>query len=790
MAYDRFLIAPINSGLQTDLRPWLIQDDAWEQLDNVYVFRGRIRKRFGSILTGTSPLTSRARVQIGTTDGTGALAGTVPGIIWKIGQQFSIGAAIYTVYQANGALFQTIATTTATYNTADGAYVFAGAPINTPVYFYPAEPVMGLPLFESGPINNHPTVAFDTQFAYQFAGGAWFRSVNNGTLQPTFHGNNSQFFWGTNWQSAVSSQVALFVSNFNVNVGTGMVTDDPIWSYNGTTWAPFSYEPDVTINPGATNQQPFTVTQATAVTGAIILNYVQSALIMIVFKNRLILLNTIENNANGASAFNTGTPATTGITPTNYLTSTNTAYPWRCRYSQYGSPFSRNAWLEQNQVFTPAIGGQLLNAAGGGYVDAATDEAIISAEFIKDRLIVYFERSTWELAYTGNEIQPFSWYKLNTELGSESTFSIVPFDKITLAVGEQGIHACNGANVERTDNLIPDQVFQIRTANNGVQRVWGIRDYYTELIYWTFPTSNADATANTYPNKVLVYNYKTGSWAFNDDSITAFGYFEQQDGITWATATTTWAASNFTWESATTQPDFRQIIAGNQQGFIFILAPDIGRNAPVLQITNITSPPNPNIVLTIMDHNLSEGDYIVIENTQGTLLLNGLSVPVTQVIDSNNVAIGSFLNLTQYTGGGTATRLSQINMLSKQWNPYVDKGKNVFLAKIDFGVQKTSNGQITVDYYPSSTQVSLLEGGQDTGTIIGNNILETKPYDAVPLEAFQTRLWHPIYFQGDGECIQININSAAQMNFTNIMWEDFQLEGMILHTMPTASRLE
>lgn len=40
MAFDRFLIAPMQSGLQTNLRPWLIQDDAFSQLNNAYLFRG------------------------------------------------------------------------------------------------------------------------------------------------------------------------------------------------------------------------------------------------------------------------------------------------------------------------------------------------------------------------------------------------------------------------------------------------------------------------------------------------------------------------------------------------------------------------------------------------------------------------------------------------------------------------------------------------------------------------------------------------------------------------------
>ena len=47
MPMDRFLIAPFNTGLQRDLKPWLIMEDAFTSLVNSYVFRGRIKKRFG-----------------------------------------------------------------------------------------------------------------------------------------------------------------------------------------------------------------------------------------------------------------------------------------------------------------------------------------------------------------------------------------------------------------------------------------------------------------------------------------------------------------------------------------------------------------------------------------------------------------------------------------------------------------------------------------------------------------------------------------------------------------------
>ena len=751
MAYDRFMIAPVNSGLQTDLKPWLIQDDAWAQLNNAYVFRGRVRKRFGSELMGTgwssvatAPLYSRLRIMVGTTDGAGDLSATVPGAIFKVGQMFSIGDNMFTVYNsAAGAqpMLKTGGTaTTYTYNIGTGAYVFVGAAVTTAVYFYPADPVMGITNYETGTINNHPSYAFDTQFAYLFSGGSWNRSDTAGV--PVWRGTDLHFFWTTNWQAIVNTPPVLFVTNFNAAIGAPVpATDDPIYTFGNpsSTWAAFSA---LTIFKTAGD-------------------FVQTAKIIVPFKNRLILLNTIENIAGVHVAF------------------TN-----RCRFSHNGSPFATNAWLEPNQT----TGGQ--NADGAGYIDASTEEQIVSAEFTKDRLIVYFERSTWELAYTGNEIQPFVWQKINTELGSESTFSTISFDKQILTIGNTGVHACNGSNVERIDNLIPDQIFTIRDKDNGPARIWGIRDYFTEMVYWTFPSTN-QVPSEKFPTRVLVYNYKNGTWAFNDDCITAFGYFEQQTGATWAIQTETWAVANFAWRSGTISAQFRQVIAGNQQGFVFIIDDEESRNAPVMQITNMDNT-TPYLILLIIDHTLNVGDYIYIENAQGVTFSTTYTIyPVYQVIDPDHVSAGPATFTGTYTGGGTAARVSNLGILSKQWNPYVDKGRDVYLAKIDFGVLRTTAGQVTVDYFPSASEMSMIDEGINTGAILGTNVLETFPYPTVLFEAVQDRLWHPVYFQTEGQCIQILIHmSAAQLANPAIALADFELEGLMLHVMATSSRLQ
>ena len=774
MPYDRFLIGPQDGSFQTSLKPWAIPDSAFAQLNNAYVFRGRIRKRFGSILMNSSQLLSRLRVQVGTY---GSQTSPVPGSVFKIGQMFSIGTDIFTVYQ-NGAMLSTNANASGTFNTANGDWSItysSGAPSGaTPVYFYPAEPVMGLTNYESGPINNQPSYAFDTQFAYVYSNG-WFRS---GTLEFLLPGNLN-YVWTCNWEGLTPNIVTMFVTNFQVTNQNGAwtATDDPIWyTSDGSTWYPLNAQGTSPV--GYPDGFYFLPTGFNAFKGS----YVQTAKLIVSFKDRLLLLNTIENN-------NPNHNGTGG---------TNTHYPNRCRYSFNGSPFAQNAWYEPNTSDTSNTAGGLSIAAGAGWIDATTDEQIVSAEFIKDRLIVYFERSTWELAYTGNEKQPFLWQKLNTELGADSTFSVVPFDKEILCISNVGVHACNGSNVVRIDSKIPDEVFEIKNANSNTLRVAGVRDYQAETVYWTFPQTG---NSFTYNNKVLVYNYQNGSWAINDDCINVWGYFEQQTDMTWSSsAPITWENATFAWNSGIVQAQERQVIAGNQEGFVFICSFDETQNAPAMQLTNVVIDANPDFLdLSIVDHTLSvanpydaTGDYIYISNANGVTNLNGNIYPINSIIDANTVTIPVPAGFTgTYTGGGQITRVSNPQILTKQWNPYDKDGRNIYLAKVDFLVDNTQVGQVTVDFIISSAEDFQILEEALPGITAGNGVLETGPYASVPFEEEQVRLWHQVYFQADGESVQLYIYmSNSQITVPAIAFADLQIHAMVLSTMRTSYRLQ
>src|SRR5579872_2113968 len=139
MPFDRHLIANYKTGLQTDVRQWRLMDDAFHLIKNAYVWRGRVRKRFGSfyMVPSGSPLQSRLRISIGTTNGSGNLSVTVPGVIFAVGQLFSVGTEILTV-QSLGTpttLATTGTSTVHTFNTTTGAFVINGAAATTSVYY-------------------------------------------------------------------------------------------------------------------------------------------------------------------------------------------------------------------------------------------------------------------------------------------------------------------------------------------------------------------------------------------------------------------------------------------------------------------------------------------------------------------------------------------------------------------------------------------------------------------------------------------------------------------------------
>ncbi len=842
MAFDRFLIGynDNNSGFQSNLKPWLITDNAFEQLNNMYVLRGRLKKRFGTILMGGDQTSSRLRLDTSASYSDGIYSGTVPGSIFAVGQMFSVGEDIYTVYQLGtpAAMLSNNPLTSGTYDTSIGAFTITGESAAITVYFYPSTPVMGLTQYYVESTNSYNTLAFDTQFSYQFdpIGLGWFR---NSTGVSVWTGLDFQLFWMTDYQGAVSSSDALWVSNFNANdgirywdnttwnkpilnwtigtqintTGTGTFTGTVPGSSGfigqiftiGTTQflvvvangalTPISYSTALPLGNGtfntSTGAYTFTGTLANASLFFTGNNYIQTAQIIIQFQNRLLLLNTVEL-VNGVS----------------------TNFPNRVRYSAEGSALSASSWMQD-------IPGN------GSAIDASSQEAIITAQFVKNRLIVYFSSSTYELVYNSNQALPFVWQKINNELGAISTFSEIPFDKVTLGIDDTGIHACNGANVERIDNKIPQYPFSISNDEHGQDRVSGIRDYYNEMAYWTIPTTNR-SNSFYFPNQILVYNYVNDSWATIDDSFTTFGYFflpAASDGLTWGQTTTQWGRNVRLWNSNTSTTNTsttKAVIAGNQQGFVAVVQSDIVGNAQSLQITNFIINSDLTITISCINHNLSFASFVLLTGMNGLIftdslgnimdsLMGRVSVDPVSADTPNSFIITALDNASQlivitgtYLGGGNATLVSNLNVLTKQYNFYTEHDRNMYLSKVDFLVDSTQNGAVTADYLVSSTTISLVSEGLGTlaspGPLPGDGTLETSPYSLSNFEQFQTRLWHPVYMYAEGECVQLQLYMSPNQMYSYIVncdgttsyvaLNDFQMHAMVFYVTATTSRMQ
>src|SRR3989338_4383171 len=733
--YQKFYVGPTSdqfTGQISRFKPFLIPSAAFANLNNMYVFREVIRKRPGALVMDTTQpeaekqLYTRLRVNLGAQTAANTWSYTVPGTVFEVGQMFSIGSYCYTVVVAGapGVMITNSNTaTTATYNTATGAVVIVdtdAAIAGDDLYFYPAQPVMHLGQYEVVTTTAELTIAFDTQFAYEYSAALGWDRISAGTSTWT-PGTKESYYWTTNWIATAASDYVLYVTN--------NVAADAMRYWNGSTWAAYGSAATTQFITGA--NQPF----------------LKTCKVIIPFQDRLMFMNTLEND--GAA-----------IGPVD------TRYTNRIRYS---SNFNEAS---------PAGGSGLFLTNGAGYFDLPTREPIVSAAKIKDVLIVFCERSVYRISFTGNGLNPFIYEELNGEEGVESVNSLVEFDRAILGIGASGLHACNGQDVERIDEAIPQTIFDVSNDSVGHRRVGAIRDYYNEYAYWTYNSESSQTTYNLiWPNKMLFFDYVKRTWAFADDSISAIGYFWQQSSVD------------------SRQKNFRSVLCGNQQGWTFRLRDDVARNSASLQITNI-SVAGVTATITSYTHNLTNNSYVYLSNIQSTgaawateMNQNIYKVTTTSV-DAFTVTLANAPGADTYEGCGTIERVSQPDILTKEYNFFGEKSKQIAFEQCNFYVDKTINGQFTVDFIPSASSISLLTDAQSSGAIFGTNILSTAPVALIPLETYQDRFWHSVTFACSGEYIQLHLYlSHAQLieeeDGDYVAFQDIQINGMVFFVTQT-----
>jgi len=756
-----FVIAGSGIGLRQDIKPYLLPEHAFSDLENAYVWRERVRKREGyqfigrlrRVLTAVAGtpinlvLASPNSFNLFTLLGllaTEPNASVEPGtalspIVIDIGAQTltdSTGTGVFTIAPAGNI-------TAATINYATGVititFTLAAAGLATTITmnYFPGFPVMGIYQREQPSINDEQTLFFDQKYCYEFNGTVFIEYLPLAAV--IWDGSDSDFFWCTNYRGSDASFRLFFVTNF-FNSAT-----IPMRYTDGATWTTFT--PQINNTP----------------------TYLLQARILIPYYGRLLALNTIEGAALGGG--------------NNYFN--------RCRFSQIGDPTEVYNFAAGTGAWAEDIFGK------GGFIDAPTNEQITSAAFYKNTLIVYFERSTWQLRYVGEYGLPFLWERISSDFGSESTFSTVLFDEGVLGFGDRAIISANAVSATRIDNQIPDLVFSVLNDLDGIKRVCGIRDFQRELVFWCYPEYQSLAPDQYFPNKVLVYNYKNNTFAKFDDSVTFFGILQPPDGITWGRTDIFWGDDEVTWGSVNQQNKFPRIAAGNQQGFVgyygYVLPDETS-----LTITAFDTSVVPN-QLTVRNHNF-QGDDSAPDQQSGEIIKvtgaifsgadPGLNDNYYQVkyVDLDTISLFIWTGTTfaaldlangdTYVGNGSITVFPKLFIMTKDFNPYLQSGNQLKISYIDFLLDATAASAISVILYVNSSlsvQGNLLVGN----TEVESNL--TSPF-YVPASEYA---WHRFYATAAGQFIRIAITYNDELMTSDVTHRS----NMILNAYTIYTRL-
>ena len=249
--------------------------------------------------------------------------------------------------------------------------------------------------------------------------------------------------------------------------------------------------------------------------------YLVGAALIWPFKDRILFLGVVVQSSTGSPQYlqdtvvysQNGTPYyTASFDGTKSPVAANTTF-----YSMLvpGSKAFETSTTSSVTTQTGAPSAYFSDVAGfGGFITAGFQQPIVSVGPNQDVLIVGFPSRQTKIAYTGDDLLPFVFYIINSELGSLNAFSTIILDRGILSIGSRGIIQTDQVSASRIDLDILDQVFDFNLTNNGSQRLTAQRDFVNEWVYFTY---TSDMWSSSFPNQTLFYNYREQSWGvFNE----------------------------------------------------------------------------------------------------------------------------------------------------------------------------------------------------------------------------------------------------------------------------------
>ena len=348
-------------------------------------------------------------------------------------------------------------------------------------------------------------------------------------------------------------------------------------------------------------------------------------------------------------------------------------------YSQNGTPYYTASFTGDptlsttvfNQILVPDNQTATPNAywqdqtGFGGWISAGIDNPILTCLSNEDVMIMGSTVNQMRFVYTGNDILPFTFYAIDSELTTSSTFSGINMGDSVISRGDRGFIASSQRETKRIDIDILDQNFEVSLTLNGSERFTAQRDYINEWLYFTY---RSNQKSYTFPNQTLQFNYRDDSWAIFNESYTTYGQFRKQTGFIWSNVGDTyptWDSWTAPWNAGSSTLFSPEVIGGNSQGFV-ILRDDGTNEATSLEIKSIAFPSNITAIFTANPvrintlNSLAIGQQVKITGVVGTTQLNGNTYTIVDAT-TNQISIDVDGTLfTPYVSGGKVTPIEQV----------------------------------------------------------------------------------------------------------------------------------
>ena len=456
----------------------------------------------------------------------------------------------------------------------------------------------------------------------------------------------------------------------------------------------------------------------------------------------------------------------------------------------------------------------------GGFISAGIDQSINSVQDNRDVLILGFDRMQSKLVFSGNDIVPFVFYTINAEYGTGNPFASISMDEGVLSKGSRGYIQTNETQCARIDMDIPQQVFEVDLNQNGTERACAQRDFLREWIYFSYQNNQDPDPENQdlykFNNQTLQFNYRDNSWAVFNESYSTYGLYRKVSGLTWATVgvgpnaiATSWEVWNQPWNSSLSTSLNPLVIAGNQQGFVVVRDITTGE-ANSLCITAFSGNS-----LTVYNHCLNPGDFIVISGCIGTITVEIDDVQVTingqifqvGIVDKDTITIDNSNVIGSYSGGGLIQRMYKPYVQTKQFPTAWGMGRKTRIGAQQYLLTGTPNGQITLLIFLSQNSSfayndSPVVPDEDciNNSLIYSTVLYTCPESTnlgltpaninlqTPTAAAQAQIWHRMNTSLLGDTVQLGFTlSDAQMrdpNFNN-QFTEIELHSFVIDITPS-----